>query len=91
MQRTGLNYIDSLGNFVNVGSDILNGSGDFTRTNEFLAGTRLNRNIISFEIIFEPIKQYFLTLRYQRRNFDYVDQNITYGENIFWGSFRIDY
>jgi hypothetical protein len=91
MQRTGLNYYDSLGNFVNVGSDILDGSNDFLRKNTFLAGTRLNRSIIMAELVFEPIKQYFFTIRYQRRNFDYVDKNISYGENIFWGSFRVDY
>ncbi|MCI0715795.1 MAG: capsule assembly Wzi family protein [Chlorobi bacterium] len=91
IQRTGENYFDSLGSFVNVGSDILNGSGDFLRKNEFLDGIRLNRNIIMAELTIEPIKQYYFTIRYQRRDYDYIDQNITYGENIFWGSFRIDY
>lgn len=91
MQRTGENYYDSLGNFVNVGSSILNGSGDFLRKNVFLDGIRLNRSIIIAELSVEPIKQYFITLRYQRRNFDYPDLNVSYGDNIFWGSFRIDY
>lgn len=91
MQRTGENYTDSLGNFVNVGSNILDGSEDFARKNEFLGGIRINRNIIIAELEFEPIKQYYFTIRYQRRNYDYVDRNISYGENIFWGSFRIDY
>jgi hypothetical protein len=91
MQRSGENYTDSLGNFVNVGSSILNGSEDFARKNEFLSGVRINRNIIIAELEFEPIKQYYFTIRYQRRNFEYVDRNITFGENIFWGNFRIDY
>jgi hypothetical protein len=91
MQRTGENYTDSLGNFINVGSDILNGSEDFARKNTFLNGIRINRNIIIAELVFEPIKQYFFTIRYQRKNYEYVDRNISYGENIFWGSFRIDY
>lgn len=91
MQRTGMNYFDSLGNFINVGSDILNGKGDFLRKNTFLDGTRLNTNIIMAEITVEPIKQYYFTIRYQRRNFDYPDDNISFGENIFWGSFRVDY
>jgi hypothetical protein len=91
IQRTGENYFDSLGNFVNVGSNILNGSGDFLRKNEFLDGVRLNRNIILAELTVEPIKQYYFTIRYQRRDYDYPDKNISYGENIFWGSFRIDY
>jgi hypothetical protein len=91
IQRTGENYYDRLGNFVNVGSDILYGRGDFLRKNTFLDGTRLNRSIIMAEITIEPIRQYFFTIRYQRRNFDYVDNNISYGDNIFWGSFRVDY
>ncbi|MEO8512152.1 MAG: capsule assembly Wzi family protein [Ignavibacteria bacterium] len=91
MQRTGENYTDSLGNFVNVGSDILNGSEDFARKNTFLNGIRINRNIIIAELEFEPIKQYFFTIRYQRRNYDIVERNVSYGENIFWGSFRVDY
>ena len=91
MQRTGENYTDSLGNFVNVGSDILFGRGDFLRKNVFLDGNRLNRAIIAAEITIQPVKQYYITLRYQRTNFDYTDKNITFGENIFWGNFRIDY
>ncbi len=91
MQRTGLNYTDSLGNFINVGSNILNGSEDFARKNTFLNGIRLNTNIIIAELEIEPIKQYFFSIKYQRRNYDYVDRNNSYGENIFWGSFRVDY
>ncbi len=91
MQRTGENYTDSLGNFINVGSNILNGSEDFARKNTFLSGIRINRNIIIAELVFEPIKQYYFTIRYQRRNYEYIDRNIIHGENIFWGSFRVDY
>ncbi len=90
-QRTGENYYDSLGNFINVGSNILYGRGDFVRKTTFLAGTRINRNIIIAELTWQPIRQYYITIRYQRRNFDYVDKNISFGDNIFWGSFRIDY
>ena len=91
MQRTGENYTDSLGNFINVGSDILDGSRDFVRKNSFLDGTRINRNVIIAELEFEPIKQYFITLKYQRRNYELVKTGSTYGESIFWGSFRVDY
>lgn len=91
MQRTGENYFDSLGNFINVGSNILYGKGDFVRKNEFLSGERINRNLIIAELTWQPIRQYYLLFRFQRRNFDYVERNITFGENIFWGSLRIDY
>ncbi len=91
LQRTGLNYYDSLGNFINVGSNILNGSNDFLRANKFLNGTRLIRNIIIAELDFEPIRQYHISIKYQRTNFDFTKSNIKFGENIFWGSFKIDY
>jgi hypothetical protein len=90
-QRTGLNYTDSLGNFVNVGSDILNGSGDFLTKNKFLNGLRLNRNIISAELTWQPVRQYYITLKYQRRTFDFISPERNLADNIFWGSFRIDY
>jgi Capsule assembly protein Wzi len=91
IQRTGENYLDSLGNLVNVGSDILNGKGDNLMENKFLNGERLNRNHIIAELILQPIRQYYITIRYERKNYDYVDKSISYGENIFWGSLRIDY
>lgn len=90
-QRTGENYTDSLGNFVNVGSDILYGKGDFQRKNTFLNGLRVDRNIIIAELVWQPIRQYYITLKFQRRNFDYVQSNSKSGESIFWGSIRIDY
>jgi hypothetical protein len=91
MQRTGENYTDSLGNFINVGSNILYGKGDFVRKNEFLSGERINRNIIIAELTWQPIRQYYISVRFQRRNYEYIDKNITSGENIYWGSLRIDY
>lgn len=91
IQRTGLNYSDSLGNFVNVGSDILNGRGDFLMKNKFLNGIRLNRNIFSAELTWQPVRQYYITFKYQMRNSDFITQNRKLSDNIFWGSFRIDY
>lgn len=90
-QRSGENYYDSSGNFINVGSNILFGRGDFQRKNTFLAGVRVDRNIIIAELTLQPIRQYYISIRYQRRDFNYVDRNIKYGDNIFWGSFRVDY
>ncbi|RPI18429.1 MAG: hypothetical protein EHM58_05675 [Ignavibacteriae bacterium] len=91
LQRTGLNYFDSTGNFINVGSSILRGENDVVVKNEFLRGIRLNRNIITAELTWQPILQYFLTVRYQNRSYDYTEQNRTLSDNIFWGIFRIDY
>jgi hypothetical protein len=91
LQRTGLNYFDSTGNFINIGSNILRGENDFAVKNEFLNGIRLNRNLITAELTWQPIFQYFFTVRYQNRTYDYIDQNRKLSDNIFWGIFRVDY
>lgn len=92
IQRSGMNITDSLGNVTyNVGSDILFGKGDVVHKNVFLDGLRVNRNYIQAELTWQPIRQYYITLKYMRRGFDYIDQNRTLSDNIFQASFKIDY
>jgi hypothetical protein len=92
MQRSGMNITDSLGNVTyNVGSDILYGKGDFVHKNVFLDGLRVNRNYIQAELTWQPVRQYYIYLKYMRRGFDYVDQNRTLSDNIFQAGFKIDY
>ena len=91
-QRSGMNIIDSTGRIAaNVGSNILRGDGDFEIPNKFLQGLRINKNIITAEVSWQPIRQYFFSVKYQNRSFSYVDQNRTLSDNIFWGTFRVDY
>jgi len=91
-QRSGMNVYDSLGNLVlNAGSDILNGKENVSQKNKFLNGLRVDRNIIQAELTWQPIRQYYFTIRYMMRNFDYTTQNRTLKDNIFQGIFRIDY
>jgi len=91
-QRSGMNITDSTGNIVtNVGSNILIGEGDFLIKNEFLQGLRVDRNIIIAEITWQPIKQYYFSVKYQNRTFNYEKESRTLSDNIFWGSFKIDY
>lgn len=91
-QRTGLNITDSTGKIItNVGSDILYGKGDFLIKNEFLNGIRLDRNIIIAEITLQPVRQYFFSFKYQNRGYDYLASGRNLNDNIFWGSFRVDY
>ncbi|MGH2574650.1 MAG: capsule assembly Wzi family protein [Ignavibacteria bacterium] len=91
LQRSGMNFIDTAGQFINVGSNILDGRGDFLRKNVFLEGTRVNRNILTAEITWQPIRQYYFSVKFQNRTFDYIDQNRNLSDNIFLGSFRVDY
>jgi hypothetical protein len=91
-QRSGINITDSTGQIVtNVGSNILHGEGDFLTKNVFLNGLRVNRNIFIAEITWQPIRQYYFSVKYQNRAFDYTDSNRSLSDNIFFGTFRIDY
>jgi Capsule assembly protein Wzi len=91
-QRSGMNITDSTGQIVtNVGSNILHGEGDFLTKNEFLQGLRVDRNIFIAEITWQPIRQYFFSVKYQNRAFEYTEKNRSLSDNIFFGTFRIDY
>lgn len=92
IQRSGMNITDSLGNITyNVGSNVLYGKGDTEHKNNFLDGLRVNRNILQTELTWEPIRQYFITLKYMMRSFDYTTQNRKLTDNIFQATFRVDY
>lgn len=91
-QRSGMNITDSTGKITtNVGSNILRGEGDFLIKNVFLQGSRVNRNIFIAEITWQPVRQYYFSIKYQNRSFDYEKDNRKISDNIFWGSFKIDY
>ena len=91
-QRSGMNVTDSTGGIVtNVGSNILRGEGDFLIPNIFLQGLRVDRNIIIAELTWQPIRQYYFSIKYQNRSFNYIDENRTISDNIFWGTFKVDY
>jgi hypothetical protein len=91
-QRSGMNITDSTGALVtNVGSNILRGDGDFLIKNEFLQGLKVNRNIIIAEITWQPIRQYYFSFKFQNRTFDYEKDSRSVSDNIFWGSFKVDY
>lgn len=91
-QRTGKNLVDSLGRLTkNVGSNILIGEGDFVTGNKFLNGNRVNTDIIIAEITWQPIRQYYLSLKFQNRAFNFIDEKRKTGDTVIWGSFKVDY
>jgi hypothetical protein len=93
-QRSGENVLDSLGNVIyNAGSNILYGRGDNVHENIFLdpKSNRVNRNILIAEITWQPIRQYFISLKVQHQNIDNVYNSTSQSDNIFFGSFRVDY
>ncbi|MGA2667561.1 MAG: capsule assembly Wzi family protein [Ignavibacteria bacterium] len=92
-QRSGENLTDSIGNvLINYGSNILHGENDFVIKNIFLNGLRVDRNIFIAEITWQPIRQYFLSIKYQYEAVDNIFQNNRkLSDSIFWGTFRVDY
>jgi len=91
-QRTGENIIDAAGNIVfNAGSDLLNGEGDFDHPNVFLQGLRINRFLATIGVTWQPIRQYFVDVKYFYRSFHYPSENRKLADSILWVTVRVDY
>lgn len=87
-QRSGEGIVvDSSGNLIaNYGGNINYGEGDaYLRTNSFLDGTRINRDIITSMLIWEPVKQYFIEGYFQYR----ITDNVTYNKTFYDRSYFI--
>lgn len=84
-QRSGQGIIlDANGNLIrNYGSDINRGDGDFNFLNTFLMGNRVNRNIITFHLRFEPIRQYYLNIDYSMNFNENKTSNYSYKDQFF--------
>jgi len=92
LQRTGENILDSRGRMIyNAGADILRGDGDFVHPNVFLDGRRVNRRLVTLTLEWQPIKQYFLELKYFHRSFDFPKESRTLNDSILWTTIRVDY
>ena len=91
-QRTGENIVDQSGGMVfNAGSDFLRGDGDITHPNVFLEGNRVNRTLGTFELTWQPIRQYFIELQYFTRSFRYLAEGRNLSDSILWATLRVDY
>jgi hypothetical protein len=95
MQRSGTGFLfDSLGNVIkNYGGDINRGDFDQPKygKNKFLDGNRINRHIFTFDIVYEPIRQYYLYLKYQYKISDLLYLSKTMKDSYYWVTLRIDY
>lgn len=87
----GLEF-DSTGKLItNFGGYIWRGDGEFLKPNLFLNGNKVNRDIFTFFVRYEPIRQYIFELEYQ-----YKYQNLIYLsrkdiDQLFYLSFRLEY
>jgi hypothetical protein len=92
LQRTGENIVDSRGRMIyNAGSNILRGDGDGVHPNVFLEGQRVNRTLLSIELQWQPIKQYFVEVKYFYRYFDFPTTRRKLSDSILWTTLRLDY
>ncbi|MCX6163981.1 MAG: hypothetical protein NTU73_03835 [Ignavibacteriae bacterium] len=83
---------DSTGKVItNYGGYINRGEGEFLKHNIFLNGNRINRDILTLNLRFEPIRQYFFEIKYQYKyqNLLYLNKKIK--DHIFFLTFRLDY
>jgi len=74
-QRSGEGYTyDSLGNMtINYGGNINHGEGYLdTIKNVFLQGDRVNRSIVTTSVYYEPVRQWFVEVKYMYRMEDLV-------------------
>lgn len=87
----GLEF-DSTGKLItNYGGYLYRGDGEFLKPNDFLNGNRINSDILTLNLRFEPIRQYFFEIKYQYKfqNLIYLDRKIK--DHIFFLTFRLDY
>lgn len=75
----------------NYGGDINRGDGDIVRENAFLLGDRVNRDIFTFDFLWQPLRQYFLEFRYQYKisNLIYASKKIK--DAYFFLTARVDF
>lgn len=87
----GLTF-DSTGKLIaNYGGYIFRGDGDYLLAKDFLNGNRINRDILTFNLRFEPIRQYFFEIKYQYKYQNLIYLNKKIKDHIFFLTFRLDY
>ena len=91
-QRSGEGILwDTLNNhIINYGGNINRGDGDFLFENKFLQGNRVNRNILTANIVFEPIKQYYIDFKYQYKLMDFSSIHKKTKDAFYWLTLKVD-
>ncbi len=92
IQRAGENILDSQGRVIyEAGGNILSGTNYRQHPNTFLQGNRVNRSIISLQLVWQFLWQYYVELNYFLRSFNYTSENRRLSDSIVWTTLRLDY
>ncbi|MFZ4620000.1 MAG: hypothetical protein ACOYNS_05540 [Bacteroidota bacterium] len=75
----------------NFGGDLLRGDGDFLQFNEFLQGDRTSKTTASFDLRFEPIRQFVIGINYMKIGFTDHVLNKEYHDDLFTINAEIDF
>jgi hypothetical protein len=92
-QRSGEGIVvDSSGVLqANYGGNINFGLGDaYLRTNKFLDGVRINRDLLNIGIYWEPYRQFYLTGNYELRMINNLTDNYKTNDSYFFAAIGID-
>lgn len=80
---------DSL--IINYGGDINRGDTDIRQPHKFLEGNRINRDILTINLNWQPIRQYFLNLKFVHRNINKIFNSSSLKDSFGFLTFSIIY
>lgn len=83
---------DSAGRvIINYGGNLNNATGYSYSDPEFLKGNRIDRDIITTNLSWQFIRQFFIELKYVYRMINNIYQNKKFNDKYYFATFRIDY
>lgn len=83
---------DSLGRvIVNYGGNINNASGYSYSDPAFLRGNRIDRDIITANLSWQFIRQFFIEMKFVQRLINNIYQNKKFSDKYYFATLRIDY
>jgi len=84
--------LDSLGRVVvNYGGNINNASGYSYSDPEFLKGNRIDRDIITANVSWQFIRQFYIEMKYVQRFINNIYQGVKFNDKYYFATLRIDY
>ncbi len=89
-QRSGEGIVvDSAGKLIaNYGGNINFGLGDaYLRNNGFLDGTRINREIFTANIFWQPVRQFYVEGKYQYRIINNISEDLKFKDSYYFITF----